>query len=128
MMDTYEAYVLEVKGAQQALGQNQDWVDQRLNEVKQELSQAQEALERFLAEAMVLATNREYSTMPERTPVTRRTLSKTQRILFMERDVHQLLQEVDKVVKESSGHVRVLDEESQGAAGCYAECWRNTVH
>ncbi len=44
MMDAYEAYHLEVKGAQQALDQDQCWVDQRLGEAKQELGQAQEAL------------------------------------------------------------------------------------
>ncbi len=38
--------------------------------------------------------------MPDHTPVTRRTPRKTQRILIMERGVKQLLQEVDKVVKE----------------------------
>ncbi len=86
-------------------------MDQRLNDAKRELGQAQEALERFLVEAMVLAANREYSTTPERTPVTRRTLPKTQRILLMELDVHQLLQEVDKVVKESSeGQYRAMLE------------------
>ena len=47
MLDTYEAYVLEVKGAQQALGEGQEWVDRRLNEAKQELTQAQGVLERF---------------------------------------------------------------------------------
>ena len=94
MMDTYEACVLEVKGAQQALGQDQNWVDQHLTEAKQELGQAQGALEQFLAEAMALTSNREPSTTPERTPLTQRTPRKTQRILVMERDVNQLLQDV----------------------------------
>ncbi len=109
MMDTYEAYVLEVKGAQQVLGQDQEWVDQRLTEAKRELGQAQGALERFLAEAMLLASNREFSTTPERTPQTRRTPRKTQRILVMERDVNQLLQDVDKVVKgNAEGQYRAM--------------------
>ncbi len=73
------------------------------------MSHAQEALERFLAEAMVLAAKREHSTMPERSPVTHRMPRKTQRILVMEWDVHQLLQEVDKVVKEGTeGQYRAM--------------------
>ena len=102
MMDAYEVYVLEVKGAQQALPESQTWVDQRISEAKRELGQAQSALERFLAEAMALASNRESSRTPEKTPLTRRTPRKTQRILVMERDTNQLLQEVERVVKSNA--------------------------
>ncbi len=99
MLDTFEAYILEVKGAQQALEQDQDWVDRHIAEAKKELNLAQGVLERFLTEAMVLASSRETGSNLERTPLTRRMPRKTQRILVMEREVNQLLQDVDKVVK-----------------------------
>ena len=50
-------------------------------------------LEQFLTEAMVLASSRETGTNLERTPLTQRTPRKTQRILVMEREVNQLLQD-----------------------------------
>ncbi len=55
MLDTYEAYLLEVKGAQQAFHHDQAWVNQRLAEARGKLRKAQAALELFLREATVLA-------------------------------------------------------------------------
>ncbi len=48
---------------------------------------------------MVLASSRETGSTLERTPLTRRTPRKSQRILVMERDVNQLLQDAERVIK-----------------------------
>ena len=45
ILDTYEAYLLEVKDAQQALHHDHAWVDQRLAKTRGELQKAQTALE-----------------------------------------------------------------------------------
>ncbi len=48
----------------------------------------------------MLATSRGHSVTPERTPVSRKTPHKSQRILVMEKDVYQLLQEADRSTRE----------------------------
>ena len=100
MLGTCEAYILEVKGAQQALHHDQTWVDQRLAEPKAELQKAQAALEGFLREATALAKTWGPSVTPKRTPTTQTAPWKSQRIPIMERDVDQVVQDARKVIRE----------------------------
>ena len=50
---------------------------------------------------MALAKTRGPSVTPERTPTTHKMPQKSQRILIMERDVNQLVQDARKVIHES---------------------------
>ena len=75
---------------------------------KGELAKAQTALDQFLKEAAALARSLRPSVKPERTLTTHKTPRKSQRLLVMERDVGQLVQDAQRDVRVSresvSGH------------------------
>ena len=69
LMDAFEGYQLEVKGAQQALNYDQQWVKESLIVVKSDLTKAQAALENFLKNqrlSVMLESNLTTQRTPER--------------------------------------------------------------